>query len=180
VRRVVALLLPVALLAGCGGGSKNASTSTVPSAAAAMNDLIAKHPALAGHVEVLFESPAWAVVESKRKGKASAVAFRLVKGAWVPDRSGSVHLTVIGPKAGSTTSDSPQVAIGLKAHAPLVETALWIDGQELVEDGGGTPKNGTIFGSPAAPLKAGPHVAVGYGRTKANATATAWVFTTAA
>jgi len=178
VRRL-ALLVATALLAGCGSGSgKEMSTATVPSAAAAMRDLIAGDPSRAGRIDVLFESPAWAVVESRSAGKASAVVFHLVKGVWVPDRSASVSLTVIGPKAGSTTSDSPQVAIELKAHAPLVETALWVDGQELIERGGGTPREGTIFGSPVAPLRAGEHVAVGYGRTKANGTATAWVFTT--
>ena len=177
--RRLALLVAAALLAGCGSGSgKETSTASVPGPAAAMGDLIAGDPSLAGRVEVLFQSPAWAVIESRGAGKASAVAFHLVKGAWIPDRSGSVSLTIIGPKAGSTTSDSPQVAIELKAHAPLVETALWVDGQELLERGGGTPREGTIFGSPAAPLKAGEHVAVGYGRTKANGTAAAWVFTT--
>ncbi len=177
--RRLALLVAAALLAGCGSGASNkTSTTTVPGAAAAMRELIAVDPSLAGRVEVLFESPTWAVVESRRARTASAVAFHLVQGVWVPDRSGSVSLTIVGPKAGSTTSDSPQVAIELKAHAPLVETALWVDGRELIERGGGTPREGTVFGSPAAPLKAGEHVAVGYGRTKANGTATAWVFTT--
>jgi hypothetical protein len=177
----LALLVAATLLAGCGGGpNKGTSTTSAPGAAAAMRDLIATDPSLAGRVEVLFESPVWAVVESRGAGKASAVAFHLVKGVWAPDRSASVSLRVIGPKAGSTTSDSPQVAIALKAHAPLVETGLWVDGQELIERGGGTPREGTIFGSPAAPLKAGEHVAVGYGRTKANGTAAAWVFRTVA
>jgi hypothetical protein len=85
--------------------------------------------------------------------------------------------------AGSTPSCTRPVgrravAIALKAHAPLVETGLWVDGEELIERGGGTPKEGTIFGSSAAPPKACEHVAVGYGRTKANGTAAACVFTT--
>ena len=47
---------------------------------------------------MLFESPAWAVVESRGAAKASAVVFHLVKRVWVPDRSASVSLTVIEPE----------------------------------------------------------------------------------
>ena len=176
--RRLALLLAAGLLAGCGGSSKPKTTSTtaVPSATAAMQALIAKHPALAGKLSLLYEGPSWAVVQSTGKGTAAAVAFRLRNGRWVADRSGSVNVQVIGPRSGTTTSSTPQVAIELKAHAPLVETGLWVDGQELLERGGGTPKEGTIYGSPVRPLRPGAHVAVGYGRTTKNATAAAWVF----
>ena len=42
--------------------------------------------------------------------------------------------------------------------------------------GGGSPRTGTIYGAPAAPLAPGPHVAVAYGRTATAATAVAWTF----
>ena len=57
-----------------------------------------------------------------------------------------------------------------------VETALWLDGTELAEKGGGSPTRGTIYGAAARELPAGMHVAVGYARTATTGTAVAWVF----
>ncbi len=63
------------------------------------------------------------------------------------------------------------------ATSPLVESGLWVDGTELLEKGGGlAPNRGTIYGAPSAPLSAGKHVAVAYGRTADHATAVAWSF----
>ena len=68
------------------------------------------------------------------------------------------------------------MAIGIKSPAPFVESALWVDGTELIEKGGGTPTDGTIYGAPAKDLAPGFHVAVGYARTATTGTALAWVF----
>ena len=70
----------------------------------------------------------------------------------------------------------PQVAIQFSGKTPFVESALWVDGMELVEKGGGSPTRGTIYGAPAANLKPGEHVAVGYARTALSGAAVAWVF----
>ena len=52
-----------------------------------------------------------------------------------------------------------------------------MDGQELLEKGGGlTPKRGTIYGAPAAPLRRGMHTAVAYARTATHGHAVAWTF----
>ena len=59
---------------------------------------------------------------------------------------------------------------------PFVESALWVDGTQLQLQGGGTPTRGTIYGAPAANLRPGDHVAVGYARTSSTGTAVAWVF----
>jgi hypothetical protein len=173
-------VLALLLLAGCGGSSKTTSTSTTTAAAPnpsdAMRALIVKDPSLAGKVETLYESSGWAVVQSHAPGKAHAVVFRLIGNHWVPDKSGKVTLTILGPQPGAMATKLPQVAIQFSAKTPFVESGLWVDGLELVEKGGGSPTRGTIYGAPAASLKAGEHVAVGYARTALSGHAVAWVF----
>jgi hypothetical protein len=181
-------LLPLLALAvalgGCGGGgskhaaSTSTTTATVPDPGTAMAALIKADPALKGVVRTLYMTPTWAVVESVGHDKATALAFRLENGAWVADRSGKVTLQILGPRAGSTTTAKPQVALRFVTATPSLESALWIDGSELVERGGGTPTRGTIYGTPLHPLQPGQHVAVGYARSRAHAAAVAWVFST--
>jgi hypothetical protein len=177
------LLALVALAAGCGGGSKTTATTTTtpapPDPAAAMRKLIVKQPDLAGKVTTLYNGGTWSVVQSVRPGAAHAVAFELIRNTWVPDQSGNVKIKILGPQPGSVAYKLPQVAIQFSAAQAFVESALWVDGTELQEKGGGSPTRGTIYGAPAAPLKPGEHVAVGYARTNLSGTAVAWVFKTA-
>jgi hypothetical protein len=123
--------------------------------------------------DVVFQGSEWAV--SVDGGKAAA--YRLVEGEWEPDRSGAVKIDILGPRPETTAAATPQVAVEMRAPTALVESALWVDGVELLEKGGGlTPTRGTIYGAPASPLAAGPHTAVAFARTGANATAVAWTF----
>ncbi len=155
------LFLPVLVLAACGGGGKHAATTTTTAAA----------PPTPGPGTVLYSNAPWAVVV----GKGKATALHLVNNTWVPDTSGKVKITVLGPKGDA--KPTPQVAAELAAKTPLVESALWVDGTELLEKGGGlTPTKGTIYGAPSAPLAKGKHVAVAYARTAGHATAVAWTF----
>ena len=87
-----------------------------------------------------------------------------------------MKLKILGPQPGATTTRTPQVAIEFSSSTPFVESAIWVDGTELLEKGGGSPTNGTIYGAPAKPLKPGMHVAVGYARTIATGSAVAWTF----
>jgi hypothetical protein len=174
----LAFLLAAAALAGC-GGSKSTTTSTttsVPDPAAAMRALLGSSVSLGGSVHTLYQGSTWAVVEATSANKATAYAFRLSDGHWVPDRSDRVKLKILGPPPGSTVGRKPQVAIEFSSSTPFVETAIWVDGTELLEKGGGSPTNGTIYGAPAKPLAPGTHVAVGYARTIATGSAVAWTF----
>jgi hypothetical protein len=178
VSRLV-LVVAVAVLAGCGGSNTTTSSTTtaaVPDPAAAMRALVASHPELAGAVRTLYQGSSWAVVQSTAGGKAHAVVFQLVGGKWLPDLNGRVKVKILGPQPGARVAGVPQVAIEVNSKLPFVETALWIDGTELLEKGGGSPTEGTIYGSPEKALKPGPHVAVGFARTIADGTAVAWVF----
>lgn len=157
--RRLALLGLVLLLAAC-GSSKKATTTTV-----------AAPPLPPGHV--LYEGSAWSVAQAGDK----ATAYHLVGNRWVADRSGVVKVEILGPKPGSKAAAIPQLAFQLTGNAPLVDSALWVDGTEVLTKGGGlTPDKGTIYGAPAKALKRGEHVVVAYGRTATHGTAVAWVF----
>jgi hypothetical protein len=149
-------------IAGCGGGSKQAATTTAPGGPAS---------AVGPGAKTLYRSTnGWAVVQQGAK----AVALRLVGSTWRPDRTGAVKIEILGPQR--SAASQPQVAAQISARNDLAETALWVDGEELLVKGGGSPRKGTIYGTTAAPLAAGPHIAVAYGRTATAATAVAWTF----
>jgi len=125
------------------------------------------------HITTLYSGAGWTV--ALNHGKAEV--FHFADDRWLVDRSQSVRIEVIGPKPGEhSLSNPPQVAITMKAKTPLVESALWVDGNQLLEKGGGTPTNGTIYGAPLK-LAPGTHTAVGYARTAFTGTAVAWTFT---
>jgi hypothetical protein len=162
VRRLC-LLGFVAVLTACGSSSKSAETKT-----STMH--VVPKP---GPGTVVYQGLQWSVVVDHGK----AQALHLVGGEWVPDGSSAVQISILGPKPHEKVPATPQVAAELTGNAPLVESALWVDGQELLEKGGGlTPKRGTIYGTTAAPLRRGTHTAVAYGRTATHAHAVAWTF----
>jgi hypothetical protein len=179
----LALLLAAVALAGC-GGSKTATTratttvAKIPDPAAAMRRLIAAEPSLAGKVATLYIGGPWAVVSSTSPGKAHAVVFHLAGNRWVPDRSGGVKISILGPQPGTTAPALAQVAIGFKSKQPFVESGLWIDGTDIEAKGGGSPTSGSIYGAEPKALKPGEHVAVGYARTNGSGAAVAWIFRT--
>lgn len=180
--RRLSLLALVALLAGC-GGSDTASVTTTPrvahvgeTPAEAMAALARHEPALAGRLRTLFIGSGWSVVQASRPDGASAVAFHLVAGRWHADETHRVSIQILGPNPGEHVSRIPQVAIEIGSKKPFVEAAIWVDGTQLSENGGGSSTEGTIYGAPAHALKPGIHIAVGYARTALSGAAVAWVF----
>jgi hypothetical protein len=149
VRRLGLLVLALAL-AACGGSS----AKKLPGAP-------------------LYAGGPWAVVVQHGK----ATAYHQVGKDWTPDTTRKVKILILGPKPGSTQGSIPQLAVQISGNAPLVESGMWVDGQELTVKGGGLkPTVGTIYGAPDTPLAKGTHTAVAYGRTDAHATAIAWTF----
>jgi hypothetical protein len=174
----IALLAGVVVLAGC-GGSKHVTTSTTPpppSPAAAMRALLIAPGSEKAVVKTLYEGSSWSVVQVTNGNSAFAQAFELLGNSWKPDTTKNVKIEILGPQPGSKVVKLPQVAIQITSPAPFVESALWVDGKELQEKGGGSPTRGTIYGAPAKSLAPGLHVAVGYARTNTTGTAVAWVF----
>jgi hypothetical protein len=178
----IALLAGVIVLAGCGStkhvvvSTKPAPLSPSPSPAAAMRALLIAPGSASAVVKTLYEGTSWSVVEETNKGHALAEAFELLGGHWKPDTTGNVKIEILGPQPHTRAAKMPQVAIAFTAPAPFVESAIWVDGKELLEKGGGSPTRGTIYGAPAKNLAPGLHVAVGYARTATTGTAVAWVF----
>lgn len=162
MRATVALAVLTFILAGCGASSHHAATTTGPPGPAATVG--------AGAKTLYRATNGWAVVQQGAK----AVALHLVGGTWRPDRTGRVKVEILGPL--HTAARQPQVAAQISATDDLAETQLWVDGEALLVKGGGTARKGTIYGTTAAPLAPGPHVAVAYGRTAITATAVAWTF----
>jgi len=167
VRRLILTLLALVLavvLAGCGGSSSQTATTTAAPGPAA---------AVGAGAKTIYQGALWAVVVDGAK----AVALRHVGSAWKPDRSGGVKIDILGPKPGSTVAPVTQVAAELSAKTDLADSAIWIDGAEVLTKGGGlTPTRGTIYGAATAPLAKGKHQAIAYGRTASTATAVAWSF----
>ena len=157
--KLACLLALTLIAAGCGGSSKPAAPPTPPKP---------------GPGTVVYQGTAWAVVIHRGR----AVAQRLVGDVWRPAARGSMKIRVLGPKPGSTGNPPiPQLAAELSAGSDLVDSALWVDGVELLGKGGGlTPTSGTIYGAPTSSLSRGKHTAIAYARTATNALAVAWTF----
>jgi hypothetical protein len=160
--RFVPLALVALALTACGSKSAAPTTTAPPSP---------PDPAAAVGGRTLYQGGEWAVVV---KGN-NAVAMHLVGDVWRPDRSGRVKITLLGPHG--PQPPTTQVAAELTAPTKLVESALWVDGSELLVKGGGlTPSRGTIYGATSG-LAKGTHVVVAYARTATAATAIARTFT---
>jgi hypothetical protein len=152
VLRLASLLLAGLLLAACGSSGKK---QAVPPG------------------DVVYQGAEWAVAVDHGK----ATAYHLANGTWRPDRSGEPKLAILGPKPGSTQPARPQVAFEVTGKTDIADSAVWIDGVEMLGKGGGlTPRRGTIYGAPAPPLEPGTHVVVAYGRTADHANAVTWTF----
>jgi hypothetical protein len=159
--RRLPLLALVAALAACGGSSHSSAPPTTTARPAP------------GPGDVLYQGTSWSVVLDGTKASVQ----HLVGGRWRTDRSHNVRISILGPHGKAPRR--PQVAAELVGDAPLVESALWVDGRELFEKGGGlNPKRGTIYGAPDAALAPGTHVAVAYARTAQHGAAVAWTFRT--
>jgi hypothetical protein len=164
MRRILVLLPLVLLAAACGGKSTPpATTSTAPPSPAGV---------LGSGGQVLYNGGDWAVVTH---GTRVAVTH-LVAGSWSLESKSNVKITILGPLG--KVAPIPQVAAELKAPSALVEDALWVDGKELLEKGGGLhPNDQTIYGAPDTKLSKGVHVAIAYARTASSGTAVRWTFT---
>ncbi|HET7127578.1 MAG TPA: hypothetical protein VFJ93_00710 [Gaiellaceae bacterium] len=155
--KLTCLLALTVIAVGCGSSAAKPSGTPTP-----------------GPGRVVYQGTEWAVVVERGK----AVAERLVGDVWQAAPRGSVKIRVLGPEPGSKgNARIPQVAAELSAGTDLVDSALWVDGIELLGKGGGiTPTRGTIYGAPAASLARGRHTAIAYARTATNALAVSWSF----
>jgi hypothetical protein len=159
MKRLAAIAV-ASLLAGCGGGGHEATPTALTGPEARTDQT------------TLYTSSGWTVVLRRHK----ALLYHYVGNKWIVDRSHAVKIEILGPDPNKLAPNPPQVAITMRSKQPLVESALWVDDLHLLEKGGGSPTNGTIYGAPANALDPGTHVAVGYARTAFGGSVVAWVF----
>jgi hypothetical protein len=157
VAKLAGLLVLAVIAVGCGSSSAKQSAPPGP-----------------GPGRVVYQGTGWAVVIDG----GTATAQHLVGDSWKPAPRGTVEIRILGPKPGSKGNPRiPQVAAALSAGTDLAESALWVDGVELLEKGGGlTPTKGTIYGAPATALTRGRHTVIAYARTATAGFAIAWTF----
>jgi hypothetical protein len=161
VRRALFLVPLVLLASACGAKTVKKTTGGPPNPAVAVGI----------GAKTLYNGGDWAVVTRGTK----VVVAHLVGGVWKVDASGKVKVSILGPTG--TAASIPQVAAAIKGPSTIIEDALWVDGKELLEKGGGLkPSNITIYGAPDKKLRKGTHVAIAYGRTATSGTAVRWTF----
>jgi hypothetical protein len=69
------------------------------------------------------------------------------------------------------------VAAGVAADAAILEGGLWLDGDAVAGESGGTDdRHITFYGDPVTDLEQGPHAAVAFASTADDASALAWLF----
>jgi hypothetical protein len=120
----------------------------------------------------LYDGGGWRVT---LQGEKAEVLHR-VGGRWVVAPAG-VTLEILGPRPNAVAPNPPQVAVAIRSKSPLEQLFLWVDGNRLIEKGGGSATNFTMYGAPSA-LDAGIHTAVAYARTASSGSAVAWRFET--
>lgn len=119
------------------------------------------------------------VAEGKREYSAYGAALRLEGGKWRLELGGPITVSPIAPRPGEIRQIPPvQLAVELRAKAPILEAGVWLDGQAFPTRGSPLgAKSATAFGEPPAPLGPGRHSVVAFASTARDASAFGWAFT---
>jgi hypothetical protein len=116
-------------------------------------------------------------VRGKGRRGTFAAALRFEDGDWKLELGGPVKLEALVPDPAEVVSENTQVAAGVEANAAILEGGLWLDGEAVPGESGGTDdRHITFFSEPATELEAGPHAAVAFASTVNDAAALAWLF----
>ena len=90
--------------------------------------------------------------------------------------AGKVRVRVLGPDAGSTSSQRVlQVAAELSAPTRITQAGLWVDGRAIPGDPKGSATRFTVFG-PTPRLKSGVHTAAAFAEASGAALVKLWTF----
>ena len=117
------------------------------------------------------------VVDGRPRRGAYAAALRFEDGGWRLELGGPVVLEALVPDPGEVENPSPQVAAGVEADDSILEGGLWLDGNAVPGESGGTDdRHITFFSDPVEDLPRGPHAAVAFASTSEDASALAWLF----
>lgn len=117
-------------------------------------------------------------VGGKERRGAFAAALRYEDGDWRVELGGPVKLEALVPDPGEVENENAQVAAGVAADAAILEGGLWLDGEAVGGESGGTDdRHITFYSDPVTDLVQGPHAAVAFASTAREASALAWLFT---
>jgi hypothetical protein len=116
-------------------------------------------------------------VGGKGRRGAFAAALRYEDGEWRVELGGPVKLEALVPDPGMVENENSQVAAGVVADAAILEGGLWLDGEAVGGESGGTDdRHITFFSDPVTDLERGPHAAIAFASTAHDASALAWLF----
>jgi hypothetical protein len=116
-------------------------------------------------------------VGGKERRGALAAALRYENGHWRVELGGPVKLEALAPDPGEVENENVQVAAGVAADAAILEGGLWLDGDAVAGESGGTDdRHITFYSDPVTDLQHGPHAAVAFASTADDASALAWLF----
>jgi hypothetical protein len=116
-------------------------------------------------------------VGGKDRRGVFAAALRYEEGEWRVELGGPVKLEALVPDPGMVENENSQVAAGVVADAAILEGGLWLDGEAVGGESGGTDdRHITFFSDPVTDLERGPHAAIAFASTAHDASALAWLF----
>lgn len=116
-------------------------------------------------------------VGGKERRGAFAAALRYEDGEWRVELDGPVKLEALVPDPGEVENENAQVAAGVAADSAVLEGGLWLDGEAVGGESGGTDdRHITFYSDPVTDLVQGPHAAVAFASTAHDASALAWLF----
>jgi hypothetical protein len=116
-------------------------------------------------------------IQGKERRGAFAAALRYEDGDWRLELGGPVKLEALVPDPGEVENENTQLAAGVAADAAILEGGLWLDGDAVAGESGGTDdRHITFYSDPVTELEKGPHAAVAFASTARDASALAWLF----
>jgi hypothetical protein len=105
-----------------------------------------------------------------------AFALHFDGSRWKRLPAGKVHVRILGPDAGSTSSQHIlQVAAELSAPSKIVQAGLWVDGHAIPGEPKGSSTRFTVYG-PTPRLKSGAHTAAAFAKAGGAALVKLWTF----
>jgi hypothetical protein len=105
-----------------------------------------------------------------------AFTLRYSNGSWRRLPTGKVVVRILGPDAGSTSSQHVlQVAAELSAPSKIVQAGLWVDGRAVAGEPAGSDRRFTVYG-PTPRLASGVHTAAAFALAGGAARVKLWTF----
>ena len=118
----------------------------------------------------------WAVAAIRWQRGVYAAALRRERGAWRVELGAPIRLRALRPDPGERLRVRTQVAVEVKASAPILEGGVWLDGKAVTTRSGGPSDRYLTFFSDADRVGAGTHAVVAVALAGDGAAALAWTF----